>query len=248
MRLAIISDIHEDLQGLRRILRKIDQTGYDQLVCLGDVSGFSVPFYLHQKERNARECLGLLKERSCLLVPGNHDFHASGRIPEISPLFEYPSDWYNLDHQERKKLGKGEIWLHEEDDLDPLYSREDKEYLAALPEYRVLNDNNLSLLLSHYIYPNLSGIQKRFYTKSSEFTSHFEFMKQHNCAISFHGHTHHQGISVAGAGYIRHYRFVKLRLDEFPMSLGIPPVAGNHFLSGFCIFDAGSKELRAIRC
>ncbi|MFZ5939751.1 MAG: metallophosphoesterase family protein [Bacteroidota bacterium] len=248
MRLAIISDIHEDIQGLNRILKKADRIGYDRLVCLGDVSGFSVPYYLHQKERNAHECLGLLKEKSCLLVPGNHDFHAAARIPESSPLFEFPEDWYALDYPERKKQSDGNIWLHEEDDLDPLYSREDKEYLGSLQEYQVIKCGEFSVLLSHYVYPNLFGIHKRFYNDRAEFSAHFEYMEKQNCALSFHGHTHHQGISVAGTGYLRHYRFVKLRLNEFPVCVGIPPVAGNHFQSGFCIFDSGSNELRAIRC
>jgi Icc-related predicted phosphoesterase len=50
MRLAFISDIHEDVESLRRILRKAEKRGYDQLICLGDISGFSLPFYTYGKK------------------------------------------------------------------------------------------------------------------------------------------------------------------------------------------------------
>jgi len=248
LRLAIISDIHEDIQGLRRILNEAGRTGYDRLVCLGDISGFSVPHYHHQKERNAHECLSLLREKSCLVVPGNHDYHAAGRIPGLSPLFTFPPAWYTLDYRERKEQSKGMIWLHEEDDLDPLYTGEDREYLRSLPEFQVLNDGKYPLFLSHYVYPNLFGIHKQFYSGSAEYASHLAFMQQHNCSIGFHGHTHHQGISLVNDGDVRYYRFRKLKLNTFPVCVGVPPVAGNHFQSGFCIFDTGSAELRAIRC
>lgn len=139
MRLAIISDIHEDILSLKKIISKIEKSGYDQLICLGDISGFSVTFYKYRKTRNAHECLSLLREKNSIIIPGNHDFHAGQMIPKNSAVFDFPGNWYDLDYQQRSELGKNEIWLHEEDDLNPLYTTEDIEFLRSLPEYYILN-------------------------------------------------------------------------------------------------------------
>ena len=60
-------------------------------------------------------------------------------IPKNSAVFDFPDNWYDLDYQQRSELGKNEIWLHEEDDLNPLYTIEDIEFLRSLPEYYILN-------------------------------------------------------------------------------------------------------------
>ena len=103
------------------------------------ITGFSVPFYKYRKTRNAHECLSLLREKNSIIIPGNHDFHAGQMIPKNSAVFDFPDNWYDLDYQQRSELGKNEIWLHEEDDLNPLYTIEDIEFLRSLPEYYILN-------------------------------------------------------------------------------------------------------------
>ena len=61
MRLAVISDIHEDYLSLQKILQKAEAKGYDKLICLGDISGFSQPFYKYKKSRDASSCLQLVR-------------------------------------------------------------------------------------------------------------------------------------------------------------------------------------------
>jgi len=113
LRIAIISDIHEDIITLRKIISRIQKKGYDKLICLGDISGFSLPFYKYLETRNAHECLKLLRETCDIIIPGNHDYHAAQRIPEISAIFDFPSNWYELDFRKKSELVNGEIWLHE---------------------------------------------------------------------------------------------------------------------------------------
>ncbi len=74
MRYAVISDVHSNLEALRAFLDKADKTGYDKIVCLGDIVGYNA---------NPNECIELLKEKGALCVMGNHDSRASGLEDEI---------------------------------------------------------------------------------------------------------------------------------------------------------------------
>jgi len=248
LRLAIVSDIHEDTLSLKKVISKIEKAGYDQLICLGDISGFSVDFYRYKKSRNAHDCLSLLREKDFLIVPGNHDFFAARRIPEESDIFNFPSNWYNLEKSERAELAGGKIWLHEEDDLDPLYTLEDISYLNSLPEYHVLDGGDSKLLLSHYIYPNLSGFQKEFYTTASEFKAHLGFMESQDCKVSFTGHTHFRGFYEVSGGQFRQHRYKGFNLKSFPICIGVPPVTRHKRRSGFSMFDTENARLQTIRC
>lgn len=249
MRIAIISDIHEDIESLRKVMGRIEKAGYDRLVCLGDISGFSVPYYKYQGLRNAHECLSLLREKNAVIVPGNHDYHAAGMLPQNSPAFEFPPDWYELEHSKRKALSDNKVWLHDENDLDPLYTREDMEYLRTLPEFHIMKDaGSQGILFSHYIWPNMSGFVIDFHTLPREFRQHFEFMAQRGCTISFTGHAHTRGYYMAFPRQFRYFSYGRRRMSAFPVCVGIPPVTRHKNRSGFCIFDAGRSILRVMRC
>ena len=249
MRIAIISDIHEDIDSLRSVISQIEKSGYDRLVCLGDISGFSVPFYNYHEFRNAHGCLSLLREKGAVIVPGNHDYHAARRVPKHSPAFGFPGNWHELEYSQRKALSNNEVWLHEENDLDPLYTNEDIQYLRTLPEYHVMNDaGDRGILFSHFVWPNMSGFVKSFYTEAKEFRPHFDFMAEHSCSISFTGHAHVPGCYMAIPRYFRYYRYGRRRLSAFPVCVGIPSVTRDKNRSGFCIFDAARSLLRVVRC
>lgn len=248
MRLALISDIHEDITNLKKILNKTKKTGYDLLICLGDISGFSAPFYKYQDTRNAHECLSLIREKCDIILPGNHDFHAARRIPEESDIFNFPDNWYEMEFKEKLKLTDGQIWLHEIDDLDPLYSNGDIEFLQSLPEYHILKTSVCNILFSHYAFPNLSGFKKGFYIQEREFSRHFEFMNEKDCTLSFTGHAHVRGIYTVTRHQFRHFRYRKLQIKEFPVCIGIHPVTRHKKRSGFCIFDVEQSVLQAVKC
>ncbi len=248
MRIAIISDIHEDILNLKKVLAKVEKTGYDKLVCLGDISGFSVPHYKYMKTRNAHECLSLLREKCDIIVPGNHDYHAARIIPKTSSVFDFPGNWYELDYRKKFNLANDTIWLHEENDLDPLYRKEDIAFLRSLPEYQVVETPSAHILFSHYVYPNLAGFKKGFYSTPSEFTQHFEFMKKKGCLVSFTGHAHIKGFYMVSRSYFGQYRRKKIISRNFPICIGIPPVTSNKNRSGFCIFDGEKFIVQAVRC
>jgi diadenosine tetraphosphatase ApaH/serine/threonine PP2A family protein phosphatase len=64
VRLAIISDIHSNLEALTSAFAVIDQEGVDDIICLGDIVGYGA---------NPNECLNLVRNRCSTILLGNHD-------------------------------------------------------------------------------------------------------------------------------------------------------------------------------
>ena len=64
MKLAILSDIHSNLQALEEALRLVDQFRVDEIYCLGDIVGYG---------GNPNECVALVRARCARAVKGNHD-------------------------------------------------------------------------------------------------------------------------------------------------------------------------------
>ncbi len=247
MRLAIIADIHEDILSLKEVFRKIKAYHVDDVICLGDISGFSVPYYKYYNTRNAHECLSLIRKACSIVVLGNHDMHAARILPEKCVFFDFPDNWYQLDYQKRYELGNHTLWLHEENDLNPLFGNGDLDYLRTLKEYAVFENKGLNLLFSHYAYPNLSGLKKEFYTYKDEFDQHFDFMNALSCTISFTGHSHVKGFYVVTRNKFRQYRYRSVKLREFPVCISIPPVSRHEKRNGFCIFDVEDLTVQVIR-
>ena len=64
MKFAIISDIHGNFPALERVLNKIDNIGVDQVISLGDITG-----YYSEPDR----CINELRKRNVIQLLGNHD-------------------------------------------------------------------------------------------------------------------------------------------------------------------------------
>ena len=73
MLLAIISDIHANVDALGAVLADIRGSGADQVLCLGDLVGYNA---------FPRETLGLLRDHGVRSVHGNHDLMALARLPD----------------------------------------------------------------------------------------------------------------------------------------------------------------------
>lgn len=64
MLIAIISDIHANLEALETCLKTIDKLKPDKLVCLGDLVDYCA---------EPNECIELVRARTDIVVVGNHD-------------------------------------------------------------------------------------------------------------------------------------------------------------------------------
>ena len=69
MRLALISDIHGNLEALQAVLRDISSQKVDQIHCLGDVVGYGC---------DPVACLHLVAEHCDIKLMGNHEYAAIG--------------------------------------------------------------------------------------------------------------------------------------------------------------------------
>ncbi len=247
MRIAIVTDIHEDIVSLRQALRKIDRLSIDKVVCLGDISGFSVPHYEHHNTRSAHECLKLLRKNCDLFVLGNHDLHAIKRIPHYSPNFEYPDNWYELNYFEKEETANGQLWIYEENELPPLYSRDDIRFLSKQNEIEVFEINGLSILFSHFAYPNLTGSEREFYFIPEDFTMHFEFMTRKKCNIGIIGHAHPAGLLYFTPTLTINKGFRKRSIPDDQVSIVAPSISQSGKKNGFLIIDSKKYEVEAVR-
>ncbi len=71
MRIAIISDIHSNLEALTQSLAALERSNPDRVVCLGDVVGYGA---------SVNECCDLVRKVAEVTLLGNHDAAVSGRM------------------------------------------------------------------------------------------------------------------------------------------------------------------------
>src|SRR5437667_1054954 len=90
MRYAIFTDIHANLEALEAVLAKIDelaqQEPIDQIWFLGDLVGYGP---------NPNECIDKLRERTDIIIAGNHDWAAVGKIDleDFSEAARISAEW-----------------------------------------------------------------------------------------------------------------------------------------------------------
>ncbi|MBN2105425.1 metallophosphoesterase family protein [bacterium] len=72
MRIGIIADVHANIEALDGVLDALHKAQVDQIICLGDLVGYGP---------NPNECVAKVMEHSDVIVAGNHDFGAIGKLP-----------------------------------------------------------------------------------------------------------------------------------------------------------------------
>lgn len=101
MRYAVFTDIHANLEALEAVLARIDelaqQEPIDQIWFLGDLVGYGP---------NPNECITKLRERTDVIIAGNHDWAAVGKIDleDFSVAARTSAEWtaeqLNEEHRE----------------------------------------------------------------------------------------------------------------------------------------------------
>lgn len=79
MRVAIISDVHGNLQALEAVLPEMKKESPDKVIFLGDVVGYGA---------NPNECCEIIKEVADVCIIGNHDSAVIGKTD---------IEWFNPD-------------------------------------------------------------------------------------------------------------------------------------------------------
>lgn len=110
MRVAVISDIHGNLNALRAVLADMDGQRLDGAVCLGDTVGYGP---------EPEECLRLVRERGMPMVLGNHE-----------QALADPAWLRGFNPHAREAL------LH----TATFLSAESMDFIRSLPKYLVIDD------------------------------------------------------------------------------------------------------------
>src|SRR3954454_22075575 len=71
VRLALLADVHANLEALSAMLAEVDQRGCDRLACAGDLVGYGP---------SPNECVRELLARGAVCVLGNHDLMVLERM------------------------------------------------------------------------------------------------------------------------------------------------------------------------
>jgi predicted phosphodiesterase len=71
VRVAVISDVHGNLQALEAVLAAIDELQVDEIWSLGDVVGYGA---------DPVRCMEIVDERAAVSLAGNHDLVVAGTI------------------------------------------------------------------------------------------------------------------------------------------------------------------------
>ncbi len=110
MRLAVLSDIHGNLDAFREVLRDMNRFRVDQVICLGDAIGYGP---------QPEETIRLIRERAIASVMGNHE------MAVVKPRLQ---EWFNPDAQDSIRI------------TQTLLSAETLLYIRGLPSSRIIEE------------------------------------------------------------------------------------------------------------
>lgn len=247
MKIGFLSDIHEDIESLKKAITILEKAGCNDLVCLGDITGFSVPTHKYLDTRNANECISMIRMNCSIVVPGNHDLYAVHSIPKFTSDFVYPENWYSLPFDEREEIADHKIWLYENYDLSPMLNRKNQLYLKSLEEFQKADFDGIPMFFSHYAFPDMSGSSTLFLGEARQLKQHLDFCKLNKCRLSFSGHRHVEGFNIVDRDSFELFGFERHIIDD-SQSLWIdgPAVCRSKKQNGVMIFDTFYKEIQSL--
>lgn len=164
MRIAIISDIHANLESLNATFKDIEKRNVDKIICLGDIIAKGV---------HPKECVQLIRKKCDVVLQGNCDRY----FCEEHNMQELPKQ-----EQERIKWNSSMI------------SDEEREYLLNLPfSYEFYMSGSLVRLFhatpkkDNIVVINADTIQ----TKLDMFYPSENTMSKNTADVVIYGHIHH---------------------------------------------------------
>lgn len=175
MRIAVISDIHANIEALKAVLADVEREGIDRVYCTGDLVGYA-PF--------PNEVIDLIRNKQISTVMGNYD-DAVGNMRFIC----------GCDYKDEKSQAHGEasiVWTKENT------SEENKEFLRSLPHEIRLDVNGKKVLLVH----GSPGTLNEYIFKETPAGKMLEYLEQGRTEILICGHTHIPYHAVLGDKHI----------------------------------------------
>ena len=165
MKIAIISDIHGNLEALKATLMDITKRKVDKIICLGDIIAKGV---------HPKECIELVKKNCEIILQGNCDAHFSKEHKNIDEMNE----------QEQKRIR----WNQS------LINKEDRDFLLNLPFCSEFYMSGSLVRLFHATPTinnkavlNVDSIE----TKYQMFLPSEKTLSQNIADVVIYGHIHH---------------------------------------------------------
>lgn len=165
MKIAIISDIHGNLEALTATLEDIEKRNVNEIICLGDIIAKGI---------HPKECLDLIRKKCKIVIRGNCDRHFSEehKNPDELPEIE----------QKRIKWNQSMI------------NKEDREYLLNLPfSYEFYMSGSLVRVFHatpEFDNKTVLNVDKPE-TKYKMFLPSEKTMTQDTADVIIYGHIHH---------------------------------------------------------
>ncbi len=169
MKIAIISDIHGNLEALRSTLRDIEKRNVDKIICIGDTIAKGV---------HPSECIKLVRENCEIVLQGNCDRAFSKQYENVDELTE----------EFRERV----VWNHS------LISQEDRQYLLDLPfSYEFYMSGSL-VRLFHATPTSYNSVvinEDKIEDKLKMFYPSENTLSDKIADVIIYGHIHHQYMS-----------------------------------------------------
>lgn len=182
MKILVISDIHGYYDGLRAVWKQ--ERDADAILVLGDIVDWGF---------NPHECVQFCREHNVIAISGNHDLSI---LDAYDRGVRMPED--------------GSPYTFAELTLERL-TRDDLDYLRALPTERYLTLDGMKICMRHYpmgpetemhtiekaaaAHNTINWADKEWKEMTGEDPNHFENR------VFIHGHTHQCRILLPGCGY-----------------------------------------------
>ncbi len=237
MKIGIISDIHEDAERLNIAIKALEKLGCDEFVCLGDISGFDERFYSFIYSRDFNYCLDLIKANCKIIIPGNHYLFHLKLLPEQNSVFTYPNDWFQLSLEKRKAESKGKVWLYEKEHT--ISNPNDYENIFSdFNSRKVVQYEELTILFSHSIFPDIAGVMTKKPRKKNDFFEHLDSVVTNSCHIGISGHLHPNGLLKVDRKKIYNPKFTYMEIPKDNTTQFIVPcIADGMQDNGYTILD-----------
>lgn len=165
MKIAIISDIHANLEALKATMKDIEKRKVDKIICLGDTISKGV---------HPKECIEIIKNKCDIILRGNCDRHFSTEHKNLEEMSEI----------ERQRI----IWNQS------ILSESEREYLYNLPfSYEFYMSGSLIRVFHATPKEDSTAItsEDAIQTKIQMFYPSEKTISQNVADIVIYGHIHH---------------------------------------------------------
>ena len=125
MKIAVFSDIHGNLEALKKTLERIGEENADRIVFLGDI---------FQRGHEETECLELLKDRGILCLKGNCELYVEHGV-DVDPDVEYLREYY--------------------DGIRAKLTDEQMAFIRQMPLFHECECNGHTLCFSHFLFSDI---------------------------------------------------------------------------------------------